>query len=102
VRVIVATHPTAKPPIGIVREGTVYELFLTTAGQAAFTCADVLDLDPHRGSFETVLADEDGEQETDRWCSHWTWGQEFWQILSQWLWNLRLDLGQHLSPLLYG
>ncbi|HEY6411489.1 MAG TPA: hypothetical protein VIY29_28865 [Ktedonobacteraceae bacterium] len=24
--------------------------------------------------------------------------QEFWQILSQWMWNLRLELGQHLSP----
>jgi hypothetical protein len=100
VRLIVATHPatsTAKPPIGILRAGTVYELFLTTAPQAAFTCADVLGLYLHRGSFETVLADEDREQDTDRWCSHTPWGQEFWQILNQWLWNLRLDLGQHLS-----
>jgi len=24
-------------------------------------------------------------------------GQEFWQILSQWVWNLRLELGQKLS-----
>lgn len=24
--------------------------------------------------------------------------QEFWQVLSQWMWNLRLELGQHLSP----
>src|SRR6266568_9116160 len=24
--------------------------------------------------------------------------QEFWQIISQWVWNLRLDLGQQLSP----
>jgi hypothetical protein len=23
--------------------------------------------------------------------------QEFWQILLQWMWNLRLELGQHLS-----
>jgi len=76
----------------------VYELFLTTAPQAAFTCADVLGLYLHRGSFETVLADEDREQDTDRWCSHTPCGQEFWQILNQWLWNLRLDLGQHLSP----
>ena len=101
VRLIVATHPatsTAKPPIGVLRAGTVYELFLTTAPQAAFTCADVLGLYLHRGSFETVLADEDREQDPDRWCSHAPCGQEFWQILNQWLWNLRLDLGQHLSP----
>jgi hypothetical protein len=25
-------------------------------------------------------------------------GQEFWQILSQWVWNLRLELGQTCSP----
>src|SRR5258708_38808648 len=25
-------------------------------------------------------------------------GQEFWQILSQWTWNLRLELGHRLSP----
>jgi hypothetical protein len=101
VRLIVATHPTtstAKPPIGVLRDGTVYELFLTTASQVAFTCTDVLKLYLHRGSFETVLADEDQEQSTDRWCSRSAYGQEFWQILSQWLWNLRLDLGQHLSP----
>jgi hypothetical protein len=30
----------------------------------------VLDLYLHRGSFETVLADEDEEQEMDRWYSH--------------------------------
>jgi len=101
VRLIVATHPTttpAKPPIGVLRAGIVYELFLTTAPQSAFTCVDVLDLYLHRGSFETVLADEDLEQNIDRWCSHTPWGQEFWHILNQWLWNLRLDLGQHLSP----
>jgi hypothetical protein len=57
----------------------------------------VLDLYLHRGSFETVLADEDKEQEMDRWYSHTPWGQEFAQILGQWMWNLRLELGQHLS-----
>jgi hypothetical protein len=101
VRLIVATHPatsTSKPPIGVLRAETVYELFLSTANPSAFTCADVLDLYLHRGSFETVLADEDQEQGTDRWCSHTACGQEFWQIVNQWLWNLRLDLGHHLSP----
>jgi hypothetical protein len=47
VRLIVATHPTtstAKPSIGVLRDAIVYELFLTTAPQAAFTCADVLAL----------------------------------------------------------
>lgn len=58
----------------------------------------MLDLYLHRGSFETVIADEDAEQESDRWVSHRASGRECWQILSQWVWNLRLELGQHLSP----
>src|SRR5260370_41315539 len=60
----------------------------------AFTPADVLDLYLHRGSFETVLADEDEEQAVDRWVSRTQWGQEFWQIINQWRWNLRLEFGQ--------
>jgi hypothetical protein len=44
------------------------------------------------------LADEDEEQDADRWVSHTPCGQEFFQILAQWLWNLRLELGQHLAP----
>jgi hypothetical protein len=86
-RLIVAAHPatsTTKPPIGVLREKTVYELFLTTAPQAAFSCRDLLDLYLHRGSFETVLSDEDREQDPDRWCSQTPCGQECWQILSQW------------------
>jgi hypothetical protein len=100
VRVIVATHPatSAKPPIGVQRDGTVYELFVTRLPEQAFTPQDVLDLYLHRGSFEIVLADEDSEQDTDRWCSHTPAGQEFWQIVNQWVWNLRLELGHALHP----
>jgi hypothetical protein len=99
-RVIVATHPaTATPaPIGTTRGEVVYELFYTTLPQGAFTSADVVDLYLHRGAFECVLADEDQEQDADRWCSHTTWGQEFWQILAPWVWNLRLELGHMLHP----
>ena len=101
VRLLIATHPATspnKPAIGILRAEMVYELFLTTAPLSAFTCADVLDLYLHRGSFETVLADEDTEQDPDRWCSRTACGQEFCQILHQWIWNLRLDFGHRLSP----
>jgi hypothetical protein len=58
----------------------------------------VLDLSLHRASFETVLSDEDVEQDADRRVSHTAWGQEFFQILAQWIWNVRLELGQHLAP----
>src|SRR5450631_1024262 len=101
VRLIIATHPATspkKPSIGVIRAETVYELFLTTAPSPAFTAADVLDLYLHRGSFETVLADEDREQDLDRWCSRTPYGQEFCQILHQWLWNRRLAFGQQLTP----
>ena len=36
-------------------------------------------------------------QDSDRWYSHTPCGQEFCQILAQWVWNLRLELGQKLS-----
>jgi hypothetical protein len=99
VRLEVATHAaTSSPPqIGVERDGTVYELFVSTLPSPAFTASDVLDLYLHRGSFETVLADEDVEQDTDRWHSHTPCGQEFCQILAQWVWNLRQELGQTLS-----
>jgi len=99
-RMIVASHPaTSTPaPVGTTRDEVVYELFFTTLPPSAFTCGDVLSLYLHRGSFETVLADEDQEQDPDRWVSHTPCGQEFWQVISQWMWNLRLELGQHLSP----
>ena len=63
-----------------------------------FTPADVVALYLHRGAFEITLADEDQEQDPDRWCSHTAWGQEFWLILAQWIWNLRLELGHALHP----
>ncbi len=100
VRMILAAHAASSspPPIGVMHKGTIYEQFFTTMPPNAFTPADVLDLYLHRGSFETVLADEDQEQDPDRWCSHTACGQECWQILSQWIWNLRLEFGQQLSP----
>jgi len=99
-RVIVATHPASSTPapIGLTRDGVVYELFFTALPQVAFTAADVLDLYLQRGAFETVLCHEDHEQNPDRWVSHTACGQEFWQILSQWMWNLRLELGHRLHP----
>lgn len=88
-RVVVATHPAGatKSRIGVTRDGVVYELFLTNLAPIAFTAADVVALYLHRGAFEITLADEDQEQDPDRWCSHAACGQEVWQILSQWVWN---------------
>jgi hypothetical protein len=99
-RVVVATHPAPKKKsrIGQTRKGVVYELFFTYLPQKGFTASDIVALYLHRGAYAPVLADEDQEQETDRWCSHTPAGQEVWQLVSQWVWNLRLELGHQLSP----
>ncbi len=99
-RVIVATHPAGKKksPVGVTRAGVVYELFFTNLPQQAFTASDVVELYLHRGAFEPTLADEDKEQDPDRWCSHAAWGQECWQLVAQWVWNIRLELGHQLHP----
>jgi hypothetical protein len=95
-----ATHPAGpkKSPVGVTRAGVVFELFLTRLPQQAFTAADVVALYLHRGAFETTLADEDQEQDSDRWVSHAAAGQEVWQLISQWVWNLRLERGHQLHP----
>jgi len=73
-RVIVARHP-APPADKKVRVGKrvgecVYELFVTTVDANGFLVEDVLDLYHGRGAFEVVLADEDVEEDPDRWCSY--------------------------------
>ena len=85
-RVVVATHPaptSGKSRVGVTRDGVVYELFYTALSQNAFTASDVVALYLHRGAFETALADEDLEQDPDRWCSHTANGQEAWQIVRE-------------------
>ncbi len=98
-RVIVATHPATATaaPIGTTRGQVVYELFFTALPVDAFTPADVVALYLHRGAFETVLSDEDQEQDPDRWCSHTAWGQECWQEVSQWVWNEAPGVGASAS-----
>jgi len=99
-RVVVATHPAGKQKsrVGLTRSGVVYELFFSHLPQRAFTASAVVELYLHRGAFEPALADEDVEEDPDRWCSHAACGQECWQIVSQWVWNLRLELGHQLEP----
>jgi hypothetical protein len=99
-RVVVATHPAGKKksPVGVTREGVVYELFFTRLPQQGFTASDVVELYLHRGAFEPILADEDAELDPDRWCSLSSCGQECWQVVAQWVWNVRLELGHQLHP----
>lgn len=78
---------------GTLRGAYVYELFLTSAPAQCLRPEEVVALYYQRGAFERVLSDEDAEQDPDRWCSCTAKGQEFWQIVSQWVWNTRLALG---------
>ncbi len=54
--------PDDPPKVGQERNGVVYELFVSTVQAPVLTAKDLLDVYRHRGSFETVLADEDEEQ----------------------------------------
>ncbi|GHO71726.1 hypothetical protein KSC_106180 [Ktedonobacter sp. SOSP1-52] len=100
-RVIVARHHAPEPgkriSVGKRIGEWVYEVFITTLPVDGYLVEDVLDLHHGRGAFEAVLADEDVEEDPDRWCSYTQCGQELWQIACQWVWNLRLSLGQALQ-----
>ncbi|GHO57696.1 hypothetical protein [Ktedonobacter robiniae] len=100
-RVIVARHRAPEPgkrvSVGKCIGEWVYEVFITTLPIDGFLVEDVLDLYHGRGAFEAVLADEDVEEDPDRWCSYTECGQELWQIACQWVWNLRLSLGQAMQ-----
>jgi hypothetical protein len=91
-RVIVARHraPAKGKPVRVGKriDEWVYELFITTLPIDGFLVEDVLDLYHGRGAFEAVLADENIEEDPDRWCSYTECGQELWQVACQWVWNL--------------
>jgi hypothetical protein len=94
VRLLLTRRAWKREPISVgkVLGKWVYEQFVTTLPAEGFLATDVLDLYQGRGAFEGTLADEDREGDPDRWCSLTACGQEFWQIVWQWVWNLRLAL----------
>ncbi len=101
IRVLIVRHPAPGPgqsvTVGKCLGEWVYDVFLTTLPNDGFLVEDVLDLYQGRGAFEAVLADEDVEEDPDRWCSHTACGQELWQVVCQWVWNMRLALGKTLQ-----
>jgi hypothetical protein len=82
-----------KPTVGKCEGKYLYTVFLTSLPASGFSAADVLSLYNGRGGFEQTLSEEDHEQDCDRWCSWHPEGQSFWQILSQWVWNWRIQAG---------
>lgn len=91
-------QPKRKQRVGKRIGDFIYELFITSHPQIGLTGCDLLSLYYGRGGFEKLLGDEDVEQDCDRWCSWHPYGQEFWQILSQWVWNWRLWTGFAHQP----
>jgi hypothetical protein len=100
-RLVVTRLPArgdAPPKIGKRIGDWAYELFVTDRPHEALSPTDVLSLYFGRGGFEQTLNEEDQELEPDRWVSGNPDGQEAWQILSQWVWNMRLQLGLVVAP----
>lgn len=96
-RMIVArTHRKTDEPFRIGRRSPKWtdELFVTSLSSEGWCATDVLELYFGRGAFEGTLAHDDAEQLADRWCSHHPAGQELWQVIHQWVWNLRIWLGR--------
>jgi hypothetical protein len=83
-RFIVARHPLPAPSKGVAVGKCigewVYDLFITTLPIEGFLVEAVLDLYHGRGAFEAVRADEEVEEDPDRWCSYNECGQELWQV----------------------
>ncbi|MBD2095721.1 hypothetical protein H6F90_11210 [Trichocoleus sp. FACHB-591] len=87
-----------KHRVGKLMGDFVYELFITSHSPVGLSGCDILSLYDGRGGFEKLLSDEDVEQECDQWCSWQPNGQEFWQVLSQWVWDWRLWAGLADQP----
>lgn len=101
VRLIVVRTPynsERKRNVGKKKGDFIYELFITSHPETGLSGCDILSLYYGRGGFEKQLGDEDVEQDSDRWCSWHPQGQEFWQLLSQWVWNWRLWAGNAHQP----
>jgi len=71
--VVVATHPACekKSRVGLTRVFPGLRTLLHQSAARRFHCCRCRrPRASHRGAFEPVLADEDQEQDPDRWCSH--------------------------------
>lgn len=96
--VVTLREPTAKercgkPRIGIRVGQRIAELFATNQNATAFSAIDIVQLYLYRGAFERELGAEDQRTDPDRFVSGNPAGQEFFQILCQYIDNVRLRLG---------
>ncbi len=87
-----------KERVGHKRGEWVYEIITTDQSPKVLSAAEVVTLYLGRGSFEGVLGQEDAEIKTDDWRSFSPQGEDLWQILCQWVWNHRVQLGSLIVP----
>jgi hypothetical protein len=98
-RLVLTLRPPLPDETGRLRvgrrfRGQVAELFATDVAPDALLATDVLSLYLGRGGFERMLGEEDRQTDPDRFVSSAHCGQELFQILCQWVDNVRLRLGQ--------
>lgn len=99
-RLIIARRPAdseSEASIGKRVGEWIYEMIATDRPAAQWDAAQVFALYLERGAFERTLGEEDREMPTDRWVTYQEHGEEMWQILCQWIWNLRLRRGVQAS-----
>ncbi len=69
-------------------------MFVTDRSCVGWTAADVVEQYGGRGGFEQRLSEEDQEQATEQVVSQNPQSQQLWQVICQWVWNLRIWLGR--------
>jgi hypothetical protein len=83
----------SKPRIGYQVGRWVYELFATDRRAEQWSGPEVVSIYLGRGQYEGTLAQEDREMATDRWMTNHGAGEDLWQVVCQWVWNQRVELG---------
>lgn len=88
-----ASKGSKKHTVGKQVGSYIYELFVTSLKSSEFVAGDVVSVYYGRSGFETTFMHEDKEQQPDRTYSLNPAGQEWCQVLCQWIWNERLRQG---------
>ncbi|EFH80522.1 hypothetical protein [Ktedonobacter racemifer] len=99
-RVIVATHPAGKKksPMGVTRAESSTNSSSRISHSTRSRLLTLLSCICIVGLSSPYSQTKIESKTPDRWCSHSAWGQEAWQTVAQWVWNLRLELGHQVEP----
>lgn len=102
-RLILVSRPydpkTKQIRVGKRRGNRILEIFVSDQAPENFSAQDLLTTYYGRGEFEDNLGQENVEQKTAQYCTDNPHGQDFWQLLSQWIWNWRLRMSTSISEM---